>query len=135
MTPSLGLGRHLEQWLRTFVLATISNSPADCIRACTTLVTSRYPLAMKIFTPAFLSCWNQMKEKGRQRITKSFREWINAQENYEAVAREILNLLVFMHKIEQPIGIPPGELVKSCLRYGSIALALRLQEDMLGKSS
>jgi hypothetical protein len=100
MAPSLGSGRHLEQWLRTFVLATISNSPADCIRACTTLATSHYPLAMQLFNSAFLSCWAQVSEKGRSQITSSFRDLLLAAGPYEPVAREVLNLLVFMHKIE-----------------------------------
>lgn len=128
MTPNLGLERHLEQWLRSFVLCVISNSPSEAIRACTTLATSLQPLAMKLFNPAFLSCWREMTEKGRQQLISSFRELLLASENYETVARTILNLIFFMDKTEQPLTIPEHDIVKACMRYGGVALALQLQQ-------
>jgi hypothetical protein len=133
MIPNLGLGGHLEQWLQISVLATISNSPSDSIRQCTTLGISHYPLAMNIFSPDFLSCWNKMMEKGSQQIANSFCELINAQGSCETVTRKIINLLVFMHKIEQPPAFPPAEFVETCLRYESIALALQPQESIVEK--
>lgn len=134
MTPNLGLGRHLEEWLRGLMLAVIANSPSPAIRACTSLATSHYPLAQKLFNPAFFSCWKAMEEKGakdRQQIVDSFRELLMAKENYETVARDIINLLVYMNRIEHPLAIPTSDLVASCMRYGGTAFALHLQEEAM----
>lgn len=129
-TPNLGLGRHLEQWLRSFVLACIDNSPSDAIRACTTLAASHFPLAMRIFNQAFLSCWRVTSEIGKQQITTSFRELLLAKDNYETVAREIFRLLVFMDRVEMPLDIPAEELVSASIRYGGIAFALYVQQKL-----
>lgn len=131
MTPNLGMGRHLTEWLRSFMLAVISNSPSTSIRACTTLATSHYPLAVELFNSAFYSCWVKMSPKAKNQIVESFRDLLVAKENYDTVARDLINLLVFMHKIEKPLDISGPDLVSSCLRYGGAAFALRLQEEAI----
>ncbi|OHT15244.1 PIKK family atypical protein kinase [Tritrichomonas foetus] len=133
MTPNLGLERHLEEWFRSFVLTAISNSPSKAIRVCTTLATSHYPLATKLFNPAFHSCWREMGTKGKQQVTQSFHELLLATWNYETVMHDIIGLLVFMHKIEEPLDIPSIDLVKASLRYGGVSLALRLQQTLYEK--
>ena len=127
-TPNLGLGRHLEDWLRCFIVTCIGNSPSDAIRACTILAASDFELATKLFNAAFLSCWMKLSAYAKCLVTESLREILIARENYETVARVIINLLVFMDKVGQMLTIPPKELVSASIRYGGIAYALHIQE-------
>lgn len=124
---NIGAARQMDQWLRSLALALISNSPSDAIRACTNLVTSYYPLALKLFNPAFLSCWNEISEHGKQTIAESFRQLIIANENYESVMKILNDLIVFMNKIEKPLNIDPFDIVSACMRYGGAPLALKTQ--------
>ena len=127
-TPALGYGRHLEQWLHSFIITCISSSPNDQIRACTTLATSYYPLAMWLFKIAFFSCWQMISPNGRTSITNSFHGLLVATENYETVATEILDLIFFMSKFECRMDLPIKDLASAALRYGCNAFALCLQQ-------
>lgn len=128
LTPNLGLGRHLEDWLWCFIVACIENSPSASIRACTILASSDFGLATKLFNSAFLSCWMHLCSDAREQVTTSLREILVARENYETVARVILNLLMFMDKLECRLEIKPEELVAASIRYGGIAYALHIQQ-------
>ena len=132
MTPNLGLERHLEEWLRSFILAVISNSPSESIRACSSLATSYYPLALKLFNAAFLSCWLEISEKGKRQITNSFNDLLHAADNYENVAHEIIKVIFFMYKTETPINIPLNDIVEVSIKFGGVPLALKLQEKIIG---
>ncbi|OHS98186.1 PIKK family atypical protein kinase [Tritrichomonas foetus] len=130
-TPNVG--RHTDQWMRSLVLAVISNSPSDPIRACSSLVSSYYPLALKLSNSAFLSCWTFISEQGKQTIIETFKQLLLAPENYEGVMRELYGLLVFMDKIERPFDkqiLKPEEIVQACMRYGGAALALHTQQSI-----
>ncbi|OHS97693.1 PIKK family atypical protein kinase [Tritrichomonas foetus] len=126
MTPNLGREQHLEQWLRSFTLTVVSNSPSAEIRACTTLATSYVPLATKLFNIAFLSCWTFLSENAKKQITQSFSDLLNASGTYDTVNHEIIKLLVFMDKIEKPLDIPISDLLSASIRYGGAAFALHL---------
>lgn len=103
--PNLGHGKHVEQWLQNFIIALISNSPSESIRACATLAISHQPLVYDLFNSAFHSCWNILQDKTKAIICESFKAILCATENYETVAREIIDLLVFMHMIQKPLEI------------------------------
>ena len=128
MTPALGYGRHLEQWLHSLVINCISSSPNGAIRACTTVATTYHPLAINLFKIAFFSCWEKISENGKETIATSFRGIITASENYESVAHEILDLVFFMNKLGIKMNISSKDLANAALRYGCSAFALSLQE-------
>ena len=123
---SSNLGPKLEQWLRSFILALIANSPSAPIRATINLATTYYPLAQTLFKAAFFSCWRVMSHNGKHQICQFFKGVLNSDENFETVARDLLSLLVFMDRIEQPLDIPRPDVVRAAVRYGSVAFALRL---------
>ena len=123
---SSNLGPRLEQWMRSFVLALIANSPSAPIRATINLATTYYPLAQTLFKAAFFSCWRVMSDNGKHQICQFFQGVLNSEENFETVARDLLSLLVFMDRIEQPLEIPKPDVVRAAVRYGSVAFALRL---------
>ena len=133
-TPTTGQDRHMDQWIRSLILACISNSPIDQMRACTTLATSYHPLALKLFNVAFLSCWKETSPEGRETIVTSIRDILKTNDNYEPVMNEILGLLVFMDKIEQPLQIEPEIIVQASLKFGYIAYALHIQQGLLDKT-
>lgn len=126
MTPNLGREKHLEQWLFSFVVNVISNSPSASIRACTSLATNYPSFAYQLFCIAFFSCWKLMSEEGKGQITKSFSDLLSASGTYDTVIREIIKLLVFMDKVEMPIDIDLNIVVNACIRYGGTAYALHL---------
>jgi hypothetical protein len=67
-----------------------------------------------------------LSDDGKQHLTKFIQGLLNATENYETVARPILNLLVFMDRTEQPLRIPDKELIEASIRYGAPAYALHM---------
>ena len=128
MTPAFGLGRHLEQWLHSFILTTINGSPCNCIRACANLASNYRPLAYSLFKIAFFTCWVKLSEEGKKHICDTFLSILVAPENYETVAHEILDLIFFMRKVDSTMCISSQDIVKSCLRYGYDAFALSLHQ-------
>lgn len=128
VTPNLGLVRHLESWMNSLMLTVISNSPSSVIRACQTVANSCPTLAKKLLNPAFYSCWNKMDKSGRDIVARSFSELLLAQDRYDSVARDVLNILVFMDKIESPIEITPRDVITASIRYGCYTYALKLLE-------
>ena len=50
-------------------------------------------------------------------MSETFLSILASNENYEAVAKEILELIFFMMKMNQPIVIPLQEIAKACLNY------------------
>lgn len=133
-SAAIGVGHQLEQWLRSFMLLFISNSPSPSIRACSVLATSYYPLAVQVFNAAFLSCWYSLSDNAKSQVTKFLNEILFSSENYDTILSEIFNLIIFMDKIEQPLNIPKSDLIKSAMRYGNYAYALKLQQEVFEKT-
>ena len=121
MTPALGYGAHLEQWL--------TGSPSSTIRACSNLASNYMHLAFSLFKVAFYSCWRNISPDGRKQISETFLSILASNENYEAVAKEILELIFFMMKMNPPMVIPRQEIAKACLNYGYDDFALCLQQN------
>lgn len=123
---NLGAAQQLEKWLRSFIITLISCSTSPKIRACAQLASLYYPFALKLFKPAFYSCWIQLKKRNIQQITNSFKQLLLLKENCESVIREIIDLIVFMDKIEKPIELTADDIIPACMRYGRESYALRL---------
>ncbi|KAK8889331.1 hypothetical protein M9Y10_034077 [Tritrichomonas musculus] len=129
-TTNTGDARHTEQKMRSLILAVISNSPSEPIRSCINLATSHHPLALKLFNPAFLSCWNATSDHGRKDIAKSIIELFYAGGNYESMTRNLYDFIVFMDKIQRPMNLDPQKMVDTCMRYGGAAYALYMQSKL-----
>jgi len=127
---AFGIDKDLEQWLRSFIVVCISNSPCSAIRTCAKLASCHHPLASKLFRPAFLSCWKRASSAAKEQITEWFKELICADGIYEPVARELLGLLLFMEKVGQPLNISSNDVVAASLAYGEIAYALHTQQRL-----
>ncbi|OHT10537.1 PIKK family atypical protein kinase [Tritrichomonas foetus] len=125
------VGRNNERWLQSFILCVISNSPSPSIKTCTTIATSYYPLAKKLFNCAFLSCWQKMNLESRSSLTHVFEQLLKVSDEEDSINRSLLNVIVFMDKIEQPIGIPVFDLVSASVRSGSVSYAIRLMMNLL----
>ena len=127
------MGRHPESWLNSFIICVISSSPSPSIKACTSLATSYRPLAKKLLNVAFLSIWRKLKLDARVYISNIFKQLLFTLDSNESIALDIINLIVFMDKVEQPMHIPETDLVSVCLRYGNMAYALKLQQSLFEK--
>ena len=114
--------------LQALVLTVISNSPSKAIRACMKVANACQPLAMRLFAPAFLSCWTAISENGRKLIANSFHRHLLSKDNYDSTTRDLLNLLVFMDKTEQPLDIPIDVQISSAIGCGCDAFAMYLLE-------
>ena len=132
---NLGAAKHLEKWLRSFIVTLISSSPSPKIRACSSLANLYYPFALQLFKPAFFSCWRQMKKRSISQITNSFRQLITAKESSESVVREIIDLIVFMDKVEKPLDLKSIDVVNACMRYGRETYALRILQKIFEKGA
>ncbi|OHT00556.1 PIKK family atypical protein kinase [Tritrichomonas foetus] len=125
---NMGAAKQLEKWLRSFIVTLIGSSTSPKIRACTQLASLYYPFARKLFKPAFYNCWTQLKKRNIAQITNAFRQLLNAKDSSETVVREIIDLIVFMDKIEMPLDLPVEDVIAACIKYGREAYALRLQQ-------
>ena len=134
LTPNYGGERYMKQWLRSFKLCVITNCPSSPIRACTTLAASYTPLATDLFKPAFLSCWRNIRNRGKVQISKSLRQLLLGTHVVDAVAQEIIDLLVFMKKVDQPLLLSREDLVTACMRYGNFAFALKLITEYISEN-
>ena len=126
---NLGSPQQLELWFYGVVYTFVASSPSPDIRVCAPLVNLHHPFALEIFNPAFYSCWCELKQPERTVIVWSFSEILLAPANYEIVARAILNLIVFMDKVHEPVDIPLSVVVSAGNRYGSPFYAIKLLED------
>jgi hypothetical protein len=111
------------------MVAVISESPWAVFRACRLLATANRPLARHLFPPAFFSCWIALRPAGQVEIARVFRIILSAPETYDDLAREILDLMAFMHRVERPIPLPREVVVSAAIRYGRNAFALRLLDE------
>ena len=75
-----------------------------------------------------------MSDKAKTVIENAFHQVLLAKESYDASIREILNLLAFMDKIEQPLGIPVEVQITSAIRCGCDTFALCLLERVYEES-
>ena len=128
-TPSYGGERYMEQWLRSFKLSVIANSPAEQLRLCTTLAGTYTRLATDLFKPAFLWCWSSISSRGRMQISKSIIQMLLGPHVLDSVAREVIDLLMFMKKVNEPLMISREDMITACMRYGNVAFALKLITD------
>lgn len=125
-TPSYGGERYMEQWLRSFKLSVVANSPSEQVRLCAALAGSYTQLAKDLFKIAFLWCWNSISTRGRVQISKSLIQMLLGPHVLDSVAREIIDLLMFMKKVNQPLIISREEIIAACMKYGNVAFALML---------
>ncbi|KAK8888672.1 hypothetical protein M9Y10_033406 [Tritrichomonas musculus] len=131
IAPNIGQGKHLENWLQAFIITLISSSPSKAIRACAKVANANRTFALELVPIAFHSCWQKMTPRGKELLESSFRELLLSKDNYEEVAREIFKILVFMHKVGQPLNIHFEDIIEPSKRYGSVSIALKLiQEDL-----
>ena len=128
ITPNLGLVRHLESWMNSLILTVIANSPNKFIRACQTVASSSLTFAKQLFRIAFFSCWTKLSKNGKSLITESFHQLLLAKDNYDSVVLDVLNILIFMDKVEQPLDIPHDHILDACIRYRRYAFALKILE-------
>ena len=129
-TPNLGESIHLLEWLDSFIRLLIQASPCRSIRACAALANVSEDVPLELFHIAFMSTFPFISENGKDIITDSFKAILTTQQSYEKVCREIISVLVHMHKINQPLNISKDIIVKACVRYGCLAYALKLQEEL-----
>ena len=125
---NMGAAKQLEKWLRSFIVTLISSSTSPKIRACTQLASLYYPFALQLFKPAFYSCFTQLKKRSVSQVTNAFRQLITAKESSESVIREIIDVIVFMDKVEHPLDLPAEDVISACIKYGREAYALRIQQ-------
>lgn len=133
VTLNLGASHLVDTWLHSFIGTLIISSPSSIIRACSPMSNLHYPFALKLFKPAFFSCFKIMKKRNRLQIINTFRQLLNSTDCSENVVREIIDLIVFMDKVEMPLSIPNDDVIRASIRYGHLAYALRLQQKMFEK--
>ena len=129
-SPNFGDELHLKQWLVSLIRLIIQTNPRASIKACSSLANCDEDFTMKLFKPAFFCIWQKFSEGGRKTFTKIIQEILTAGESYGKVGREIISLLVFMHKTKNPINIPTMYIVKTCINYGCYPFALKLLEEL-----
>lgn len=136
-TSSVGYSFQTE-WLYSFMITCIASSPEPTIGCCATIATSLRMVAKELFKVAFFSCWQKVSAKGAEQISKSLCSLLNIQErtpdNNDTVITEIIKLVFFMRKFDNPIEIPDDVLARVCSLFGCYPSSLSLYSDMFCKS-
>ena len=124
-----------KDWMSSFVLCVIGQSPSQVIKSCHGIAQRSQPFALKIFYPSFLSCWNQMSEYSRTTVSNSFAIAICHTETPLSVLVTIVGLAEFMERLEQHLLIPYVKLARAAKKAEKLAFAYYCAGKAIAKLS
>ena len=112
-----------KDWLESFVLCVIDQSPSQVIKSCLGIAQKSRSFAQKIFYAAFLSCWTQMSEYSKTIVSNSFVLAFNDTKTPLSVLVTVVGLAEFMERIEQHLSIPYIQLAKAAVKAEKLPFA------------
>lgn len=112
-----------KDWLDSFVLCVIDQSPSQVIKSCLGIAQGSRSFALKIFHAAFLSCWTQMSEYSKTIVCNSFVIAFNDTNTPLSVLATVVGLAEFMERIEHHLSIPYIQLAKAADKVEKLPFA------------
>nr|CAH8842728.1 unnamed protein product [Trichobilharzia regenti] len=125
------------QWLKTFNMALLRESPSPAIRACSQLTAITPGIGRTLFNAAFLSCWPELNYRQQDDLINTLERVLRIPDQSPEVSQTILNLEEFMahmdnhssssHRVHLPL--PLGVLADRALKNRAYAKALYYKEQ------
>ncbi|KAJ3235923.1 phosphatidylinositol kinase- protein kinase tor1 [Chytriomyces hyalinus] len=116
------------EWMRRLNVELLKESPSHSLRSCATLAAIYNPLARDLFQPAFISCWTELNDEGREDLLQSLETVLRASNSTPEITQTLLNLIEFMDIDGKPMPFDIRNLSKYAMRCRSWAKALRYKE-------
>lgn len=116
------------EWIRSFSVQLLKESPSAALRACANLANNYYPLARELFNAGFTSCWNELTNPYHEDVVKSLTMAFSRLDLPPEVLQTLLNLVEFIQHDEKPLPIDSRGLGGFCVRCQAYAKALHFKE-------
>lgn len=117
-----------SEWLRTFSVSLLQESPSPALRACSAVARVYHPLARELFNAAFLSCWTELHARYQEEVVRAIELAFLAANLPVEVLQTLLNLAEFMEQDDKPLPIDIGALGALAEKCHTWAKALRYKE-------
>lgn len=116
------------EWMRTFSVALVRESPEPAIRFCFELAQEYYPLVRSLFNAAFLSCWNALNKPARAEFIDNLRIALKSPHMPPEILQMWLNAAEFLEHARLPLPIELKELGRLANKCRAYAKALHYKE-------
>jgi serine/threonine-protein kinase mTOR len=116
------------EWMRTFSVALVRESPEPAIRFCFELAQEYYPLVRSLFNSAFLSCWNALNKPARAEFIDNLRIALKSPHMPPEILQMWLNAAEFLEHARLPLPIELKELGRLANKCRAYAKALHYKE-------
>jgi FKBP12-rapamycin complex-associated protein len=116
------------EWMRTFSVAIVRESPEPAIRVCFELSQEYYPLVRSLFNAAFLSCWNALNKQARAEFIDNLRIALKSPHMPPEILQMWLNAAEFLEHARLPLPIELKELGRLASKCHAYAKALHYKE-------
>eukprot|EP00052_Salpingoeca_macrocollata_P027230 m.257819 g.257819 ORF g.257819 m.257819 type:complete len:2371 (+) comp22712_c0_seq2:129-7241(+) len=117
-------------WIGRFSIALLRESQSPALAACQELAQSHEPLARRLFSPAFLSCWKEMPSEQQTAVAEALE---TPMRKNPVFMQMMLNVVELMSHHQQQIELPiaPRLLGGMAFDCHAFAKALRYKETEL----
>jgi FKBP12-rapamycin complex-associated protein len=116
------------EWMRTFSVALVRESPEPAIRFCFELSQEYYPLVRSLFNAAFLSCWNALNKQARAEFIDNLRIALKSPHMPPEILQMWLNAAEFLEHARMSLPIELKELGRLASKCHAYAKALHYKE-------
>jgi phosphatidylinositol kinase/protein kinase (PI-3 family) len=116
-------------WLRSFSVELLKESPSPALRTCSILAQKYPPLARELFNAAFVSCWVELHDKYQDSLVQSLEIALRAPNIPSDVLQILLNLAEYLEHDDKPLPIDGRQLGDLAERAHAYAKALHYKEE------
>lgn len=131
------------EWIRSFSIGILKESPSPALRSCLTLAQGYYPIVRQLFNSGFISCWNELDQSNKDDLIANLRKALSSPSipagkiflnsiffKVIEILQILLNLTEFMeHENIKLKSIPYGELSSLAEKCHAYAKALYYKEE------
>lgn len=116
-----------RQWIDNLCYFVVDNSPFIPIRCCSSVVKQSHAFKQELFPVAFMAWWKAASDNDRKAITNI----ISTIFEFDTVDPKIIDLLMLVDRVGDPVGIPDSEIAK---KSSSTAMSVYLYQRYLKKN-
>lgn len=117
-----------QEWIRRFSVELLKESPSHALRACATLASAYYPLALELFNAGFVSCWGELYDQFQDELVRSLVIALTSPNIPPKIQTTLLNLAEFMEHDDRALPIDIRTLGVYASKCHAYAKALHYKE-------
>lgn len=127
-TSRVSTAQDWREWLRRLAVEMLRESPSHALRACRSLAEVYQPLALELFSAAFVSCWVELYDSYQESLVRAIEMALDAQDIPDQIVHELLGLAEFMEHDDKALPISVQLLGDRAYKFHSYAKALHYKE-------